>query len=141
MIKDMADHTISDFTGFQVTRVLSENNKTKYVAVCGTFSSEPDLQAVILAEKQPIHPDSLPLLFSPLSRLKLNFQNDIYCQYEADTNGSLGSLQLTTIYPATSKHITKYSSQQLYMIRETPDDYEAITRSYIETQALSLQVC
>lgn len=131
---------LSTFVGFEIDRVLSENAKEKSVAICGQYSADSNSKAVILAEKQPIDAQSLKTIFSPSTRLTLNFQNDIYGQYSADTEGIEGSFKLTTIYPATDKHIMKYSDQLLYMIKETPGDYELITKPYIELEALSLQV-
>ena len=133
--------TISSFTGFEIDKILSENTREKSVAICGQYNTDSDRKkAVILAEKQPIDSHSLQTIFSPTTRLTLNFQNDIYSQYSADTDGIEGSFKLTTIFPATDKHIIKYSDQLIYMIRETPADYELITKPHVELEALSLQV-
>lgn len=42
------------------------------------------------------------------------------------------------IYPATEKHIEKYSICQKYIINETPDLYESITLPYITSSQFSL---
>lgn len=138
---------ISNFNNFKVERILSQDTRQKSIAVCGSFSEDEPIgkRAVVLVEKQPIHIDEVSVIFSSSTQLSLNFQNDIYGQYKAtalssETTNDVGNLQLTTIYPASDKHIKKYSDQQLYMIRETPDDYHLITKPYIETQALGLQV-
>jgi len=45
------------------------------------------------------------------------------------------------IYPATDKHVLKFTSQPLYLIEETEDIYQSITLPYILDNSLSLQVC
>ena len=44
------------------------------------------------------------------------------------------------IYPATKKHIAKYSKHEVFMVTETADDYNKITLPHIETENFSLQV-
>jgi len=44
----------------------------------------------------------------------------------------------TVIYPATDKHIEKYSICQKYLINETPDLYETVTLPYITSSQFSL---
>lgn len=45
---------------------------------------------------------------------------------------------MTTIYPATQKHIEKYSSQDIFLVEETPEMYEKITLPFIEKEQFSL---
>ena len=49
-------------------------------------------------------------------------------------------LKTTLIYPATERHITKYCSQEAYLVSETPGDYANITLPYIEGEKFSIQV-
>jgi len=44
------------------------------------------------------------------------------------------------IYPATDKHILKFSSQPLYFVQETEEMYQTITLPHILGSSLSLQV-
>ncbi len=44
------------------------------------------------------------------------------------------------VYPATQKHIDKYSAQQFHLIEETADDYRNITLPYLESEQFSIQV-
>ena len=132
--------TISSLDNFQVDQLLNVNSKLKSFAVCGSFASSESSKAVILAEKEPLTSESLSCLFSSSTRLTNNFQNDVYGQATACAGGGLGNLKLTTIYPATDAHIQKYSNQDCYMLHETPDDYEKVTRPYIESQSLSTEV-
>ena len=140
----MAEHL---WTSFQVASVLSDDTRGKSLALCGRFGLESDAssskKAVLVAEKQPINKEELTTFLSTVSspsQLVLNFQNDIYYQYETQGPGGLGSLKMTLVYPATEKHIIKYTDQQVYIVEETPEDYATISKPYIESQALSLQV-
>lgn len=44
------------------------------------------------------------------------------------------------IYPATDKHILKFSSQPMYFVQETEEMYQTITLPHILDNSLSLQV-
>lgn len=135
-----SDHIIKSLDGFSVDSVLATDTRTKTVTVCGTFAGNTTDQAVIVAEKQPLTPECFERLFSSTTTLKCNLQNDIYGQFEAEAGEGLGAVKLTTVYPATSRHVQKYSEQKLYLIQETPEDYNNITRPFIESQALRKQV-
>jgi len=50
-------------------------------------------------------------------------------------------IKSTVIYPATAKHLAKYSSQMSVMVNESPEDYERVVAPYIESSSLSRQVC
>jgi m7GpppX diphosphatase len=45
---------------------------------------------------------------------------------------------VSTIYPATQKHIEKYSSQEFFLVEETQEIYEQITLPYIRSEQFSL---
>ena len=49
-------------------------------------------------------------------------------------------MKTTLIYPATDKHIAKYSAQEMFVIEETPEDYEKVTLPYIELSHFSIEV-
>lgn len=49
-------------------------------------------------------------------------------------------IKTTLIYPATKKHIEKNSAQDVFVIRETAEDYKEITLPFIEESQFSLQV-
>jgi len=44
------------------------------------------------------------------------------------------------IYPATDKHILKYTSQPMYFVHETEEMYQTVTLHHILDNGLSLQV-
>lgn len=47
-------------------------------------------------------------------------------------------LKASTIFPATDKHIIKFSEQDLFVLKETPELYEKITLPYISKEQFSL---
>lgn len=50
------------------------------------------------------------------------------------------AVKTTIIYPATEKHIEKYSVQNIYIIEETYEIYKNITLPHIEGEQFDLQV-
>lgn len=49
-------------------------------------------------------------------------------------------VKTTIIHPATEKHIIKYSSQNCYMLDETPEIYNSIVVPHITSDKFNLQV-
>jgi len=122
---------------FKFERVLSENPTSKSIVLYGKFTEAEDKFAVVLAEKTAFTHEAAANLFTDgHTSFTHNFQNDIYGQYSTDTG-----IKLTVIYPATEKHVKKYSQQKSVMLQETGHVYAMYVRPYAETQALSLQVC
>ena len=133
--------SILPFHQFSVDRVLFTDPRSKTICVLGNFNDSPDL-GVIIAEKQPLTESSIPHLFSSTVQVKKKFQNDIYSQYVLDCRekGGVGEVRVTTVYPATEKHVKKYSSQKFQLVMETPENYQKITKPFAEKQSLSLDV-
>jgi m7GpppX diphosphatase len=50
----------------------------------------------------------------------------------------LVELKVSIIYPATEKHILKFTVQELHMIDETPEIYEKVTLPYLEKEQFTL---
>lgn len=48
-------------------------------------------------------------------------------------------VKITSIYPATEKHIKKYSYQHVHLINETPDLYKTVTLPSLQAEQFSLQ--
>ena len=126
--------------GFCLDRLLFEDPKSKTVAVAGHFHDDEAHTAVVIAEKTPLSHDGLAQLFHPHTKISTSTHNSIYSQLEASCGGCLGDLHLTTIYPATEAHILKYSQQTCHVIHETPEDYAAITKPFIQSQSFDIQV-
>ena len=49
-------------------------------------------------------------------------------------------MKTSLVYPATQKHIDKYSTQEMFIVEETPEDYKNITLPFIESEQFSIQV-
>lgn len=121
---------------FRFERILSENPTSKSVAIFGRFPMDSkDKFTVILAEKMGFTREAIEKLFTVDNTFTHNFQNDIYGQYTCDAG-----IKLTVIYPATDKHVKKYSQQSSFMVQESSIAYATKIKPYAETQALSLQV-
>ena len=128
---------LKDFT---VEKLLLLNPKLKIMSVSGKFAGRPDDLAVIFAEKHPLKESDLNELFSDGTKLTPNIENDIYGQYQAVCPGGVGTLKLLTVYPATDSHVANYSDQAVRIVHETPEDYQTVTKPFIESQAFGLQV-
>ncbi|XP_067658757.1 m7GpppX diphosphatase-like [Haliotis asinina] len=126
------------FKGFSIQRVLREDHRTKFACLEGRFNGSEDL-AVVLLEKEPFSKQSFPRLLSDETTLRETLKNDIYSTYEATPPTDLSGFKTTVIYPATQKHIDKYSEHDQYIIRETPTLYEKVTLPCIESSNFSMQ--
>ncbi len=49
-------------------------------------------------------------------------------------------IQCQLIYPATDKHIKKYTFQEMFIIEESYENYLNLTKKVIEKESFSLQV-
>lgn len=49
-------------------------------------------------------------------------------------------IKATVIHPATEKHIKKYTDQETFVIQETSDLYQKVTKPYLEAHSFSVQV-
>jgi len=52
----------------------------------------------------------------------------------------LQGIKSTLIYPATEKHLVKYTSQNYCIVNESPSDYENIVLPHIQSSSFSRQV-
>ncbi|KAH8417367.1 hypothetical protein KR222_009876 [Zaprionus bogoriensis] len=105
--------------------------------------------------------EAKPSYFSSELKVRTDFVNNIYasfqcvpsqelcgmcitCAFFPHANGNvfffheMKAVKSTVIYPATEKHIEKYSICQKYLINETPDLYETVTLPYINSSQFSL---
>ena len=108
---------------FKVSKVLSEDSDTKKILLQGNIDGDSENSAVLILEKMPFKTESVQEILSK-SSLKTEFKNDIYMKYECSTEPQLNTLKANLIYPATSKHISKYSASPIHIINETAALYE-----------------
>lgn len=52
-----------------------------------------------------------------------------------DFNFLFSGIKVTIICPCTEKHILKYSSQEVRIIQETPEIYDAITKPRVDLES------
>ncbi|XP_053969581.1 m7GpppX diphosphatase [Anastrepha ludens] len=139
-----------ELSTFNLTRILQNNTLRKTIALLGTF---PDVSAtdvaVVLLEKQAFKErdvqtareqiaDEAPRIFSNALQVQTEFINNIYGSFQCVPNAELNAIKTTVVYPATEKHIEKYSITQKYLITETPELYEQLTLPYITSSHFSL---
>ncbi|XP_035524600.1 m7GpppX diphosphatase [Morone saxatilis] len=121
--------------GFKTSDVLSDSAREKTIFIRGKLA---DQEAVVILEKTPIREDTLAELFSG-STLKLEMRNDIYSTYRLQAPPHLNEIKTTVVCPATEKHVKKYQRQESFLVEETEEDYQSITRPYVEKQSFSVK--
>ncbi|XP_060645291.1 m7GpppX diphosphatase [Drosophila nasuta] len=144
-----------DLKKFKLKRILNNNSKAKSITLLGTF---PDLSetdtAIVVFEKNAYRESDVateaevaaekekeeqkPTYFSSDLKVRTDFINNIYGSFQCVPNQELCAVKSTVIYPATDKHVEKYSICQKYLINETPDLYATITLPYITSSQFSL---
>ncbi|UYV66967.1 DCPS [Cordylochernes scorpioides] len=121
--------------GFVIDRVLNENLASKMIILLGTLSHDADKKpAVAILEKTPFVSSKMADLVKRTSLENL-FQNDIYRTYHGYPQEGADNIKVTLIHPATEKHIEKYSPKPLHMVAETPANYAAATKPFIQASA------
>ncbi|CAG9790002.1 unnamed protein product [Diatraea saccharalis] len=122
-------------------KTLNNNTSRKTVCIQGKFKDKSGV-ALILLEKNAFKEEHLNNgsgYFTEHTELLTYFQNDIYGNYECFPQSSLNGVKTTIIYPATEKHIAKFSAQNIHLIAETPELYEKLTLPHIEKEQFNLQ--
>ncbi|XP_071511096.1 m7GpppX diphosphatase-like [Diadema antillarum] len=96
-------------------------------------------EAVLLLEKSAFSEDTLSSLMSSDTSLDRTMQNDIYGIYKGFPDKANCDIKATVIYPATEKHIQKYSFQEPHLIIESYEDYKTITKPHLDQMQFSIQ--
>ena len=150
-----------DISKFKLIRILNNNTIRKSIALLGTFPNvSVDDLAIILFEKQAFTQtdvetngseefhkkedelntrESTPSIFNNELKVETEFINNIYGSFNCIPSAGFNGVKTTVIYPATEKHIEKYSIRQRYLITETPALYENLTLPHIESSQFSLE--
>ncbi|XP_059045851.1 m7GpppX diphosphatase [Achroia grisella] len=143
-INHQTDNGVNDnkinLKDFIPEKILRNNSNTKLVCVQGKFVDKSGVALAIL-EKTVFREEELndTGYFSPETVLETYFQNDIYGNYVCFPKSSLNGVKTTIIYPATEKHIVKYSQQEVHIVLETPELYEKLTLPFIKKEQFNLQ--
>lgn len=133
---------------FELVRILSNNSTQKSVALLGHFRDlSRENQAIVTLEKtafteaqlQTSESDSSSSFFTTKSQLRTEFINDVYGNFLCLTDPEINQLKVTIIYPASEKHIVKFSAQPKHLLEETAQDYQTVTLPHLEREQLSLE--
>lgn len=123
---------------FKMIKVLNENADHKSICIHGRYEGCDD-DAVFVLEKTPFSEETVMQIIDDDTGIEVILQNDIYHTMKLFPLPLYNGIKSTLIYPATTKHLEKYSSQETFMISETPEDYKTITLPYIESAAFDIQ--
>ncbi|XP_022828617.1 m7GpppX diphosphatase [Spodoptera litura] len=125
---------------FILEKILNNNTNRKTVCVLGKFKDKSGVALVIL-EKNAFKEEDLDNegYFSVDTELKTFFENDIYGNYECFPRSSINGIKTSIIYPATEKHIAKFSQQERHIVLETPELYQKLTLPHLEKEQFNLQ--
>lgn len=126
---------------FKFERVLSLDQRTKTACILGHVNKSDGREAcIMLIELIALEKSELEQFSFWFSDAQVVNQNDIY----AWLTGTLAkcpidrkSVKLQVICPAKATHILKYSSQERFIINETPEMYASITEPFIKNQSVS----
>jgi len=124
--------------------LLSSDQAGRRISLLGTIDGRP---AICIAERAAFSTASTDLtsFTKSLTSVTNLGANDIYSwflatsgAYQTTTTSSSTSppqppnLKINLIYPATAKHIAKYSAQGMRMVTETPSIYRSHVRPYMQ---------
>ena len=138
---------------FELVKVLSEDSSCKIIRIHAkkknsetseekngkneeTSSNET---AVIILEKPHFSLDETKSLLETRNPQQIQLQNDIYNKFSIYPSMPLNNIECQLIYPATEAHLKKYSMQELFLLKETYQDWLDITLKFIEKSAFSHQ--
>lgn len=131
------------FKHLKVDRILRNDSKNKMLVVLGKFSRKADVDeknAVVLLEKLPFDNDSVAeALTADDGKTEETLKNDIYSTYKVFSSKAVPDCKATMIYPATERHISKYSDHEAFIVRETPHLYHSITQPCLQSSAFDIQ--
>lgn len=133
---------------FELVRILSNNSTHKSVALLGHFRDlSREHQAILTLEKtaftevqlQTSSESDSSSFFTTKSQLRTEFINDVYGNFLCLSDPEINQLKVTIIYPASEKHIVKFSAQPKHLLEETAQDYRTVTLPHLEQEQLSLE--
>ncbi|KAK7471421.1 hypothetical protein BaRGS_00035909 [Batillaria attramentaria] len=128
------------FQNLEIVKVLREDSKLKLITVLGRFTGVAGKEAVVLLERLPFHKEKVAdVLSSEDGRTEETLKNDIYSTHNVFSSRTLADCKATVIYPATSKHIDKYTEHVPFIVRETPELFRKVTKPCLESSKFSLQ--
>ncbi|KAG5677637.1 hypothetical protein PVAND_007378 [Polypedilum vanderplanki] len=129
-----------DWDHFKYERILSNNSSRKVVFILGSCFEMP---AIVILEKISFTQEQFTTEndkenFIRNSKLEKIFKNDIYENNYCIVDANLNKMKTTIIFPATEKHINKYTEQECFTFQETPELYEKITLPHITSEKFTV---
>ena len=126
---------------FELTRVLNQDQSGRRLTLLGSISDQPALLTLERSAFPSSTTDVASLIHRIMSTVNLG-ANDIYRWYMSNLDSSSvhsspttsPDLKINLIYPCTSSHIRKYSTQRLHYVLETSQIYEDHVRPYVQSQ-------
>lgn len=150
----------SFFENFKVVSVLREDDRHKLIGVHGrlparrsepasdsagasggadAITSEEDMSdAVLLLEKKAFDPAAIEACIRKTKTTE-TLHNDIYRTFDIVSNSTQPDMKATLVFPATEKHIAKYSEHEPFVVNETPELYKSVTQTCLQASKFSLQ--
>ncbi|KAF5377947.1 hypothetical protein D9615_006755 [Tricholomella constricta] len=137
-----APTSLDKLNKFKFKRLINEDPLTHSLILLGSFpvpvdgsTESEDVMAIVRIEKTALDPAQAQHLFADdgiVKRIALEESTDIYTWLF----GWLGEdrerdIKINVICPATDIHIRKYTKQEVFMVRETPELYESTVKPYI----------
>ncbi|GLB38749.1 putative scavenger mRNA decapping enzyme (DcpS) N-terminal [Lyophyllum shimeji] len=143
MSHSAAPTSLDKLRNFHFERVINEDPLTHSLILFGSLPNPPHVDssegeriaAIIKVERTALDAEHAKQFFAEdglVKRVTLEQSNDIYTWLF----GWLGEererdIKINVICPATQVHIRKYTTQEVLMVRETPELYERIVKPYI----------
>ncbi|RXW18165.1 hypothetical protein EST38_g7689 [Candolleomyces aberdarensis] len=135
MSHSAAPKDLADLRRFRFERVLNEDPLIHSIALLGTLSEDPEVQAIIRIEKTALDASDAPRLFAEdglIQSVKLEQSTDIYTWFFGwFGEGRERDVKINVVCPATETHIRKYTKQTYVMVRETPELYRNVVKPYV----------
>ncbi|GMT10794.1 hypothetical protein PFISCL1PPCAC_2091, partial [Pristionchus fissidentatus] len=120
----------------KVVEVLGSDSSHKSICL---LLDNGGIKGVLVANKAPF-PEAIDQLLGIVPKMEVAelSANDVYRNVRIEIPPADNALSCSLIYPATEKHINKYRKEEKFIVRETPEDYETITKEWIEQSSLEL---
>lgn len=143
----------SVFQNFKLKKVLRADDRHKLINMHGSLplmksdtgasaagdnSVLDEADAVVVLERKPFDPLNLEECIRQTKTVE-TLHNDVYSTFDMFSSSSKADMKATLIFPATAKHISKYSEHQPFIVNETPELYKNITLPCIEAGKFSIQ--
>lgn len=136
--KPKTESGVSTLKGAEDVKVLNEDVNRKVVFLqmklpSTTSSDDIKQDAVVILERKPFNSDDMSDILNE-GKLTAEMVNDLYGTYTLTLPPKYCQVRANVVFPATEKHIAKYSWEAVHIIRETEEDYETITKPMVDGQ-------